>query len=226
VLAGPAREATGNLLLDRILGAEIEIVDAPRYYDVEAAIAAAGERLRAAGREPYVIPVGGASPPGVLAYLDAARELVAQAEAMREHIDWVVVADGSGGTHAGLLAGLPGSVRVLGVDVGTRPDLDTAVPRLAATVPGREIAPGSVIVDHDHAGASYGAPTPGALAAIRTAARTEGLLLDPVYTGKALAALVTRARDGRIRAGDTVVFLHTGGAPVLFAEPYRTLLDG
>ncbi len=191
------------------------------YYSLEAAIEELGASLRGAGRRPYVIPIGGASVIGATAYALAVDELRGQLAG--ERIDWIVVADGSGGTHAGLLAGLGGEARVLGVDVGTRPDLDTVVPELAAAAAqhvGRAAPSGEVIVDHDHFGTGYGALTGAAVEAITLAARTEGLVLDPVYTGKAMAALVTAVRDGRIGDGDTALFWHTGGAPALFSTRY------
>jgi D-cysteine desulfhydrase family pyridoxal phosphate-dependent enzyme len=228
VLAGPAPpRPSGNLLLDRILGAHVEIVDAPGYHDVERAIDAAARRLEDEGRRPYAIPIGGASTPGVLAYADAADEVLAQLDALGEAPDWVVLATGSGGTQAGLLAGLPPEVRVLGVDAGTRPDLDRAIPELAdaaAAASGRPPPTGQVIVDHGHFGTHYGAVTDEAGDAIRLAARTEGMLLDPVYTAKALVGLRSWIADGRIAARDTVVFLHTGGTPALFADRYAEQL--
>ncbi len=115
--------------------------------------------------------------------------------------------------------------RVVGVDVGTRPDLDEIVPRLAAEAAstcGRTEAPSTqVIVDHDHVGAGYGLLSAESAVAIRTVARAEGILLDPVYSGKAMAALVDWLHDDRIRPGETVLFWHTGGAPALFAGQYE-----
>ena len=232
VLAGPEPEiATGNLLLDRLMGATLEFGASGEYERLEAAIVDASARLAAAGRRPFTIPVGGASPMGVVAYADAVDELHAQLAAARiAHPDWIVVADGSGGTHAGILAGLGDSpTRVVGVDVGTRPDLDDAVPRLAAeaaAMSGRARPTGASVVDHDHYGDGYGHLTASGLEAMTLAARTEGLVLDPVYTGKAMAGLIARVRDGRIAAGESVLFWHTGGAPALFAARYAHCLDG
>ena len=125
-----ARMPVGNVLLDVLLGASIECVAADDYDGIERAITDAATRLRTAGRTPYAIPIGGASPPGVAAYADAAHELRAQ----RPDVDVVFVADGSGGTHAGLLAGWrEHGPRVIGVDVGTRPDLAAAVARMSGT---------------------------------------------------------------------------------------------
>jgi D-cysteine desulfhydrase family pyridoxal phosphate-dependent enzyme len=219
---------SGNLLLDRVLGATLHFTGADSYYEVESAIEEVAARLAADGRRPFAMPIGGASVTGATAFVDAADELLAQAgrEGTDEVIDWIVVADGSGGTHAGLIAGLGGAARVLGVDVGTRPDLDDVVPRLAAeaaarngrTLPGDELA-----LDHSRFGEGYGAVTDGALEAIERVASLEGVILDPVYTGKAMAGLIGGAREGRFAPGDTVVLWHTGGAVALFARRYAEL---
>ena len=219
-VAGTAPECpSGNLLLDHLLGAHLHFTGDRGYYAAEAAITALAERLEADGRRPYAIPIGGASLTGAAAYVDAADELLGQIPAP----DWVVVADGSGGTHAGLLAGLGPGTRVLGIDVGTRPDLDAKVPELAAgaaAVLGRPPPRGAVVVDHDRFGAGYGDPTDECREAIRALARLEGIFLDPVYTGPAMAGLVGWVREGRLGAAETVVFWHTGGTPALFAERY------
>jgi len=214
---------SGNLLLDRVLGARLHVLERGAYYDIEAGIDALATRLAGEGRRPFAIPVGGASVTGVTAYVDAADEIVAQLGS--ERADWVVVADGSGGTHAGLVAGLGEAVRVLGVDVGTRPDLDAIVPRLAADAAARKGRPPptpTVEIDHARFGEGYGAVTDATIEAIHLAARLEGIVLDPVYTGKAMAGMIAAVRDGRIGVDETVVFWHTGGAPALFAGRYAS----
>lgn len=222
VVLGGATEAdldtaNGNVLLDRLLGATVELLSAGDYDAVETAIGDTAARLRAAGRRPYPIPIGGASPAGVAAYADAALELRAQ----RPDVDVVFVADGSGGTHAGLLAGFGGErPRVIGVDVGARPGLGDAIARMAGA-PAQDARPE---IDHDHAGPGYGALDERTVAALRLAARAEGLLLDPVYTAKAMAALITWAREGRLTAASCVCFWHTGGQPALFASRYQSRL--
>ncbi|HEY4409914.1 MAG TPA: D-cysteine desulfhydrase family protein [Acidimicrobiia bacterium] len=216
---------TGNLLLDHLLGAHLHDSGAREYYDIEASIEALSDEVRKAGGRPYPIPVGGASVTGALGYVEAAGELSGQLDGP---LDWIVVADGSGGTHAGLLAGLDLSgPRVLGVDVGTRPDLDERIPELAtatATAAGRAAPGGEVHIDHTRFGAGYGQPTPECLEALRTVARLEGLILDPVYTGKAMAGLIGWAREGRFTDRHTVLFWHTGGAPALFAGSFTAWL--
>jgi 1-aminocyclopropane-1-carboxylate deaminase/D-cysteine desulfhydrase-like pyridoxal-dependent ACC family enzyme len=187
-------------------------------------------RLAGEGRRPFAIPIGGASVTGAASYVGAADELSHQLAQIGENpVDWVVVANGSGGTHAGLLAGLHRPTRVLGVDVGTRPDLDEVIPRLAAEVAaqtGRAAPEAETIVDHDHFGTGYGEITDDALDAIRQTARLEGIVLDPVYTGKAMAGLIDAVREGRLGGSDTVVFWHTGGAVALFAKRYAYIFSG
>jgi D-cysteine desulfhydrase len=193
------------------------------YYAIEAAIDRTADRLAADGRRPYRMPIGGASPIGALGYVRAAAELREQADAAMGGVDVVVVAGGSGGTHAGLAAGLGDLGLVLGVDVGARPDLDTQVPAKAAEVAALAGLPaphGRVRVDHDRVGGGYGAPTEECRQALLLAARTEGLILDPVYTGKAMAGLVAARGDGRIGPGARTVFVHTGGMPALFVDAY------
>jgi D-cysteine desulfhydrase family pyridoxal phosphate-dependent enzyme len=211
---------TGNVVLDYLLGPDIVWASGLDYYAMEDAIEATCARLATEGRRPYSIPIGGASTVGALGYVLAGEELLAQADG---EIDWVVIADGSGGTHAGLLAALPASVRVFGVDVGTRPDLDEYVPAKAkevAALLGRTEPAGAVVIDHERFGPGYAAPTDGCREALDLAARCEGLILDPVYTGKAMAGLVHARRTGVIGASDRVVFVHTGGMPALFAAAY------
>lgn len=224
----PDVERDGNLLLDELLGATLHFDGADQYHGVEAAITALADRLRAEGLRPYAIPVGGASTPGVVAYALAVDELRAQ---FGRDPEWMVVADGSGGTHAGLLAGLgvTSPTRVLGVDVGTRPDLDDAVPRLAAEAAehlGRGAANATVLIDRDHVGPGYGLLSDACVEALRLVARTEGLVLDPVYSGKAMAAFITGVRRSDVGDGDTVVFWATGGSPALFARRYARDLTG
>jgi D-cysteine desulfhydrase family pyridoxal phosphate-dependent enzyme len=220
---------TGNVVLDYLLGASMIWAGDLEYYETEAAIEAAAQRLEADGRHPYAIPIGGASIIGALSYVIAADELQAQLTAAG--VDdasqaVVIVADGSGGTHAGLVAGLGDHERVIGIDVGTRPDLDETVPAKAADVAqaaGRAAPTGRVRLEHRFFGSGYGAPTDSCREALDLAAGTEGLVLDPVYTGKAMAGLVAGCREGWL--GDRpIVFLHTGGLPALFAARYATWL--
>ena len=228
VMAGPRPEVSaGNVLLIEVLGPDLGWIDlhegADDYYAIEAAIDETADRRAAAGRRPYRMPIGGATALGALGYVSAADELREQAAIQLGAIDMVVVAGGSGGTHAGLAAGLGDLDLVLGVDVGARPDLETVVPDKAAEVAalaGLRAPAGKVRVDHGRVGAGYGAPTEECRQAVLLAARTEGLLLDPVYTGKAMAGLIAARADGSIGPATRTIFLHTGGLPALFAAPY------
>ena len=227
VMAGPRPEtSTGNVLLIEILGADLswtELREGMDYERIEAAIDETADALEAAGRRPYRMPIGGATAVGALGYVRAAAELREQAAARFGEVELVVVAAGSGGTHAGLAAGLGHLDLVLGVDVGARRDLDTAVPAKAAEVAalaGQPAPAGTVRIDHGRVGRGYGAPTEECRQAVLLAARTEGLLLDPVYTGKALAGLIAARADGSVGPATRTVFVHTGGLPALFAGAY------
>ncbi|MEA2844007.1 MAG: D-cysteine desulfhydrase [Actinomycetota bacterium] len=232
---------TGNVLLDEMFDPDIIWLGRPGVWAgqtgsddpgigldhaaIEHAIDAACTSLAAEGRRPYGMPVGGASAVGALGYARAALELATQAGAMGGEADLIVLADGSGGTHAGLAAGLGGHDRILGIDIGARPDLDTHVPakaREVAALAGLPEPTGPATIDHGRFGRHYGDLTEPCREAILLAARTEGLVLDPVYTGKAMAGLVAARREGRIGPGTRTVFLHTGGAPGLFAAGMGT----
>jgi 1-aminocyclopropane-1-carboxylate deaminase/D-cysteine desulfhydrase-like pyridoxal-dependent ACC family enzyme len=169
------------------------------------------------------MPIGGSTPVGALGYLHAADELL---EPMERPPDWFVTAGSCGGTQAGMAAGLPASVRVLGIDVARpTPPLSESVPRLAqrtATLAGREL-PAFELHVADHTGEAYAVMTQECRDAILLAARTEALILDPVYSGKAMAGLIAAVRSGRI-SGD-IVFLHTGGIPALFADEFASGLS-
>jgi D-cysteine desulfhydrase family pyridoxal phosphate-dependent enzyme len=215
----PPSVPSGNVVLDELLGPEMVWAGPLDYYGVEAAINHTTRRLTEEGRRPYAMPIGGASVTGALGYVRAAHELTEQ----HSSVDLIVVADGSGGTHAGLVAGLGRHDRVLGVDVGTRPDLDQQVPEKAtetARLAGLPEPTGDLQIDHDRFGDGYGAPTDECREALDLAARLEGLVLDPVYSGKAMAGLIAARQDGRIERDTNVVFLHTGGMPALFASTY------
>lgn len=224
VLAGHA-DTTGNGLLDAVLGAHVTWVEPGMAYDeLESAIQRRCDELSAAGRKPYGTPIGGSSPLGASAYAAAAQELADQIDP-----ELVVLASGSGGTHAGLVAGFGRHDRVYGVDVGTRPDLAAEIERLAvdaAEVAGLPRPTGSCRVDRDQIGSGYGAPDDHVRDAILTTARAEGVVLDPVYTGKAMAGLFAARRSGAIEPDTRVIFVHTGGLPGLFAARYGGWLAG
>ncbi len=206
---------SGNLILDRLLGARIHFTGSHDWNVWNSEVRRVAGEI---GPRAYPIPIGGSTPVGARAYIDAADELLAQ---MPQPPDWVVLATSSGGTQAGLLAGLPASVRVLGIDVARPPvPLRESVPALAAEAAKLANRPLPAFEFHlaDHTGPCYAAITEECRGAVRLAARTEGLILDPVYSGKGMAGLIAAVREGRI--GGTIVFLHTGGAPALFADEY------
>jgi D-cysteine desulfhydrase len=210
---------SGNLVIDALMGAEIVWTGLGTLTELEAAIDAEAARLAAAGRRPYTIPIGGADPVGSRGYVAAAAEL----EAQLPGFDLVVTPAGSGGTQAGLAAGLGGHERVLGVSVGAFPDIAERVARLAAATAreaGLNEPAGSPRLDARYAEAGYGTRLDEALDAMRLAARSEGLVLDPVYTGKALAGLAAGLAEGTIEKNSRIVFLHCGGVFGLLSNTY------
>ena len=211
-------------LLDELLGATVRQLPTPDRDARDAAVREIVDGLRRAGRRPYVIPVGGSGMPGAAGQVLAAAELLAQASAAKAPPDVVVVPSATGGTQAGLLAGLRlggSTARVHGVLVArTDPELRPAIlATLEALGPaaGMVFDAGEVELDGSQLGDGYGRPTPAAEAATGLLARTEGVFVDPIYTAKALAALVAAVEDGRWD-GQRVVFWHAGGTPGLF-EP-------
>ena len=231
-LANPdeAYRTSGNVLLDKIFGATIEEVDAGT--DMNAAIAETGERVQSEGAKAYLIPGGGSSPIGALGYVNCAMELVNQANTMNLKIDHIIHATGSAGTQAGLVTGLKAihaDIPVLGVGVAAREDAQKArVFSLAEKTADLIGAPGvvgsdDIVVDDNYIGEAYGVPTEGMTEAVTMAARLEGLLFDPVYSGKALAGMIDLIRQGRFSKDQNLVFLHTGGAPGLFG--YQSTFD-
>lgn len=212
----PPSTPAGNVVLDLVLAPDIVWAGRLAYAALEEAIDDAAARLRDEGRLPYAMPIGGASVVGEQGYVAAVPELQSQLA----DIDVVVVAAGSGGTQAGLAAGFGDHAKVLGVDVGARPDTVEAVAHgavAAARYAGLPDPVGEPQVYGGVVGPGYAVPTEEGRAAVDLAARTEALLLDPVYTGKAMAGLVAARREGRIERDTRTVFLHTGGLPALFA---------
>jgi L-cysteate sulfo-lyase len=212
VLHGAAPDlALGNLILDVLAGADIRWADEP---DVPAAVDAAADEVRAAGGVPFVIPFGGSSAVAAAGYVDCARELIEELPDLAT----VVAAVGSGGTMAGLVAGL-GADRVIGVHTGAVQDPVATVAGLLDGMPPAGGRRGNLCVILDQVGDGYASITPATRAAIGLVARTEGLFLDPTYTGRAMAGLIALCSDGTIPAGRRTVFLHSGGLPGLLARP-------
>jgi L-cysteate sulfo-lyase len=214
---------SGNVLLDRLFDVAIEY--RPAGADMNAEAEAKGAALRQAGEKTYVIPGGGSNRVGALGYVSCAQELVQQADEMGLKIDRVVTATGSAGTQAGLVVGLEGmnaGIPVLGIGVRAPKDRqETNVHRLAEATADYVgvrggIARAAVMANCDYVGPGYGQPTEGMTEAVLMLARLEGVLLDPVYSGKAMAGVIDLIRKGEFRKDETIVFLHTGGAVGLF----------
>ena len=222
--------ATGNLLLDQLFGADIRFLDVKDPWDprARAALDALADELRAAGCTPYVIHLPGASAGlGVAAWVAGALELDAQFTAAGIDPDRLIVACGSGLTLAGLALGLKRAgrrCRVTGISVQQPAArlvpwiVEAAGRALPLLGEGSTLATDDFDVFDGFVGDAYGVPSQAGLDAVRLAATREGLVLDPVYTGKAMAGLGACARDGRIAAAESVVFLHSGGVPGLFAN--------
>lgn len=220
VLNGTAPEPpTGNALLQRMFGAEIMLVGSRE--EREPVMREAAARLALDGRKPYVVPLGGSTPEGAVAYAAAFAELMAQIDPP----DWIVHSTSSGGTQAGLAAGaaLAGApTRIIGASADDpAASIDAIVGELVAAI-GAGLGVAALTNERTRAddrfvGGGYGIPTPASTEAIELAARTEGLLLDPVYTAKAMALVIDGIRAGAFGANETVLFWHTGGLPALFA---------
>ncbi|OGS70417.1 MAG: hypothetical protein A2Y96_00610 [Firmicutes bacterium RBG_13_65_8] len=217
----------GNLLLDSIYGAELYFI--PDAARPEAMMEEVAGEYRRRGRTPYVIPLGGSNQVGAAGYALATIEILGQAADMGVSFDRLFVATGSGGTQGGLVLGAKAfgaPYTVAGVSVSrTAAEIKELVVRVVATGSehlGVELPPlraDEVVVYDQYVGEGYGKMTAGCLEAIRLLARTEGIFLDPVYTGKTMAGLIDLVRRGVIGADETVLFLHTGGSPALFAYP-------
>jgi D-cysteine desulfhydrase family pyridoxal phosphate-dependent enzyme len=224
VLTGDkSQRASGNLLLDQLFGAEIVYV-ADRK-DRDGILQETFDRATNEGKKPYLVPYGGSNATGALGYAFAMKELIDQ----NVSADWIVFASSSGGTQAGLLLGqriFGFSGRVLGISVDESEEwLTGEVSKLASATSEKvgeriEFTPPDVLVNADYCGAGYGVVTEREREALRLFASCEGLLLDPVYTGRAAAGMIDLIRTGFFKTNETVLFLHTGGQPALFAEKY------
>ncbi|WNJ98556.1 D-cysteine desulfhydrase family protein [Thalassospiraceae bacterium LMO-JJ14] len=227
----PGYAETGNAFLQKLFGASVH--EFPVGEDEEAADAALEVRaaeFRAAGQRPYVLGMGPKNPHlGALGYVDAAHELLAQADASGLDIDTVVLPSGSAATHAGMLAGLKAlghPARVIGICVrrhrAAQEERVLQRARETARLIGADgaVSQADVYIRDEFLGGGYGQATDGMKEAVSALATTEGIVLDPVYSGKAMAGLMSMARDGTFDPADNVVFVHTGGVPALFA--YRS----
>lgn len=220
------KQPSGNLLLDRLLGAEVRWTSKAHR---EATLQKIAEETTAASGKPYVIPYGGSNAIGAAAYAYALEELLAQG--IRPN--WIVLATSSGGTQAGLVAGaqwLGYAGNILGISVDEpKAHLAARVTLLAQEISNQlgqrvEIGSDRVLINDDYLGAGYAVMGEPEREAIHMFADYEGLLLDPVYTGRAAAAMIDLIRKGHFKKEDQVLFWHTGGTPALFTDLYRQAL--
>lgn len=225
-----AYRSTGNVLLDQLLGARLHGVTqkhaAAKMQDL------IDEHARA-GRKAYVVPIGGSNALGSLGYVEAFAEMQTQAASRDVRIDAIIHASSSCGTQAGLIAAAAlsnSSTRIMGVNVYKKSGADIAAASHALALETLALcgAPVQDMTDRIHVidgylGEAYGQPTDAMREAVLMVAQTEGLLLDPVYSGKAMAALIGHVRKGKVSSDQTIVFLHTGGSTALFAYPSSLL---
>jgi len=222
--------SSGNNFLYRLLGVEsVKVV--PGGSNMMEAMQAVAAEVATEGRKAYIIPGGGSNAIGATGYVQCVQELQQQMYEQRLNFDYLVVPSGSGGTHAGIVVGVYGNnlnIPVLGMNVSRKKEVQeeliyNLVKNTAAHVgcatPPRE----SVICFDEYVGAGYSRPTPEMTEAVQLLAQTEGILLDPVYTGKQMAGLIDLVRKGYFKPTDRVLFLHTGGSPALYAYSENVL---
>lgn len=216
-------QASANLLLDKLFGAEI--VTVADRADRDQTLQETFDKAAAAGRKPYLVPYGGSSPTGALGYAFAVREFMEQGV----QADWMVFGTSSGGTHAGLVLGqrlFNYHGLILGISIDESEEwLKSHVSALASSASEKlgeriEFTPADVLANAEYCRAGYGVVTEAEREAVRLFAKLEGLLLDPVYTGRAAAGMIDLIRKGFFRKDQTVLFWNTGGQPALFAEQY------
>ncbi|MBU7014650.1 MAG: D-cysteine desulfhydrase family protein [Theionarchaea archaeon] len=223
-------EYRGNVLLETLMGAEIHYVSADSMDEgarkADELMETIAENLKAQGHTGYIMPVGGSIPVGIAGFARGFLELAQQAEELDISPQHIIVATGSGGTQAGLLVGKilkEATIRIVGIRVGKmfEPFCEMILEKARDTAQflgmTKSISKEDVICYSDFVGEGYDIPTKEANEAIRLAARTEAVFLDPVYTGKAMAGLIGLVERGEIPRDDTIVFWHTGGDPALFA---------
>ncbi len=227
-------DLTGNLLLDELLGAEVHLVE--KSEDRKTEMARVSTALEAKGEVPYLIPTGGSVPIGALGYVQCVDELMGQIREFGIAPRRLYFPTGSQGTQAGLAAGAivfdaPFEVRGVAVEGTTAELVAEALPltneTLALLGSDRTLGPDDISIDDGYVGDGYAIPTKGGMEAIALLARTEAIILDPVYTGKAMAGLLADVRAGEFGPDDAILYVHTGGGPSVFAnlEAFRTMLE-
>ena len=236
VLTGELPEQpSGNLLLDQLFGARI--VNVADRKDRDRVLQETFDQAASEGKKPYLVPYGGSSPTGALGYAFAVEELMKQMAGFRsfqnfgslDRVDWIIFGTSSGGTHAGLVLGqrvFGCQGKALGISIDEPVEwLQKNISALASSASEKlgeriEFVPADVSANADYCAAGYGVLTGAEREAVRLFARHEGLLLDPVYTGRAAAGMIDLVRKGFFKKDETVLFWHTGGQPALFAEKY------
>ncbi|MFT5173921.1 MAG: L-cysteate sulfo-lyase [Gammaproteobacteria bacterium] len=222
----------GNVFLDYLHGSTAE--RCAGGVDMAAVMEARAERVRATGKAVYTIPGGGSNPTGALGYVNCALELIHQANERQLRLDHIVHATGSAGTQAGLIVGLQAmNAQVPLLGIGTRAPKakqEENIYNLALATAEKlgcpdVVARADVVANTDYVGDGYGIPTPGGIAAIEMFAQLEGILLDPVYSGKGAAGLIDLCRKGEFKKGEKIVFIHTGGSAGLFGYTAAFDLD-
>jgi D-cysteine desulfhydrase len=224
----------GNNFLFRLMGVE-KITVVPGGSDMTAAMQAVADDVAGEGRKAYVIPGGGSNPVGATGYVACAEEILGQTFELGIHIDRIICASGSAGTHAGLVTGFYGNnsnIPVIGINVSrTKADQEELVfdlvQRTANHVGVNSAIPREAVVCFDeYVGPGYSLPTPAMAEAVRMLARLEGVLIDPVYTGKAMAGLIDLVRKGSLDQKENILFIHTGGSPALYVYMDEILGSG
>jgi len=216
-------QSSANLLLDQLFGAEIVTVADRAYRDQT--LQETFDKATAAGRRPYLVPYGGSSPTGALGYAYAVEEFMKQ----NVKVDWIVFGTSSGGTHAGLVLGQRAfgyQGKVLGISIDEPEEwLKTRVSTLASDAGEKmgeriDFTGDDILANEEYCRAGYGVLTEAERESVKLFAKYEGVLLDPVYTGRAAAGMIDLIRKGFFKKEETVLFWHTGGQPALFAEKY------
>jgi D-cysteine desulfhydrase family pyridoxal phosphate-dependent enzyme len=228
-------QPTANFLLDQLFGAEI--ITVPDRKDRDRVLQETYDKAAAAGKKPYLVPYGGSSTTGAMGYTFAMEELMIQLKNLRglqdlgglDGIDWIVFGTSSGGTHAGIvlgqrLFGFKGKALGISIDESVA-DLKKNISALATRASEKlgeriEFTGDDVLANDEYCQAGYGVFGAGEREAIKLFASYEGLLLDPVYTGRAAAGMIDLIRKGYFKKDETVLFWHTGGQPALFADKY------
>lgn len=216
---------SGNNFLFHLLGVEgTRVVSGGS--DMLAAMQSVADELTAKGRKPYIIPGGGSNEIGATGYVACAEEILAQAFDKGINFDYIVTTSGSAGTHSGLVVGFYGNntnIPIIGINISRKKDIQEdlvygLVEKTADHVGLKQPIPREAVVCYEeYVGPGYSVPTSEMIEAVEILARTEGILLDPVYTGKAMSGLIGLIRKGFFKKGQNVMFLHTGGSPALFS---------